>query len=178
MMSIKSIALLLALCAAFRGMAQDTLASRFTIIDISKDSGTVLIRSHESAWLKLFKPDALEFAGLKIGDTIEVSNTLQQVKRVKNEIRRYPLLEPYLGNPCCEVVGPEPLPSKRIYVATNSDGGRFRFELPDTIAVMVSPGFRLFTSPTHGYAMISLPRPTDSTQHIVYGFPILAASTH
>jgi hypothetical protein len=173
MKSMTFICVLFCFAVPYSAFSQDT-ASRCTIIDINKDSGTVLIRDFRTGWLKLFKPEALEFAELKIGDSIEAFPTLQQVSKVKQAPRRYPLIQPTFGTPCCEVLEIRASNSMSLITASSSTGEKLRFEMPDSLSKKITPGSKLFTSPTHGYAMLMLTQGSDSTSMYVYGFPFLA----
>lgn len=151
---------------------QEPVRSCCTIIDINKDSGIVVIRDIKSGWLKSFKPAALEFAELNVGDSVDVSIPLHQVSRVKKAARVYPLMELSIGEACCKVIEMKMDSTEGLVVARNVEGGDLRFTVPDSLARKLVPGNDVFTSPTHGFAMF-VAAGADSTKKLVYGFPLL-----
>lgn len=144
-----------------------------SVIDMNKDSSTVLIRNHHEGWIKFFKPNPLEFAELAIGDSVDASITLNQVSRVNNRPRVYPLLQPYFGEPCCAVVQLHASGTEQVVSARTNQGDSLRFAIPDSLATRFSPGIKLYTSPTHGYAMILTSIGKDTTRKVFIGFPFI-----
>ena len=152
--------------------AQDNLPC-CTIIDINKDSSLVLIRNHETGWMKTFKPEALDLAELHVGDSIDVSVALNQVNRLKNKPRVYPLLAPKIDSVCCEVLEVQKTTEQSLVLAKSREGMQVRFSMPDSIASFISAGQKLYTTSSHGYAMLFVQPAADSTGVQVYGFPFL-----
>ncbi len=143
-----------------------------TIIDINKDSNLVLIRNHQTGWMKTFKPVPLDLAELNVGDSIDVSVTLNQVNRLKNKPRTYKLQIPKTDSICCEVVEVQKTPEQQLVLVKNKEGLQLRFGVPDSIAEFVTIGQKLYTS-THGLAMFFVKPVSDTSDVQVYGFPFL-----
>ena len=142
-----------------------------TVIDMVKDSGTVLIRDYREGWIKRFKPDALEFASLKIGDSVYASAQLQQVSKVNGMARRYPLMQPLYRQPCCEITYILQGHPQFTITARKTTGDTLQFQIPDSLATALIIGSPIYTSPSHGYAMVLAPTATPDS--IFYGFPFL-----
>lgn len=145
-----------------------------TVIDMSKDEGTFTIRDSRSGRIHLFKPDALEGAELKVGDTIDASFNDKKVIAVKGNQKSYDLLDAPFADSCCTV-------SKLDTIATDSaisvtaknitTGEDIRFHIPLSFGSNVRQGNIVFTRPSHGYAMLAAS--TDSTRKMLFGFPLL-----
>lgn len=174
MMSIRYIGVTTTLVISiFYLFFQEPAHSSCTIVDINEDSGLVVIRDIRSGWLKSFRPSALEFAELNIGDSVEASVLLQQVSRVRKTPRVYPLLNPFIGDPCCKVVDLKRDSTEALVTARNAEGGDLRFSVPDSLRRWLLVDSNVFTSPTHGFAMFVAASAADSTKKVVYGFPLL-----
>jgi len=141
-----------------------------SVIDINKDSGIVLVRDFTKSWITAFRPNALELAGLRVGDTVDVSLEIQQVSRVKGQPRSYKLTQPRYADPCCEVLRILPGSSQYTITAAKTGGDSIQFKLPDSLAAALMIGNNVYTSPTHGYAMIRALLHQDT---VFYGFPLM-----
>lgn len=175
-MSIRTIPLMLLSVFLF-GLelnAQQPPSFCCTVIDIRKDSGTVIIRNHQERWISSFKPSALEFAEVAIGDSVGASIVLRQVNKLKGRATVYPLLQPYFGLPCCEVLRVDGEGILRTITATTSGGDSIKFEAPDTLTSKMKPGSKIYTSAGHGFAMVLEAAAKDSSLMLYYGFPLLA----
>lgn len=154
--------------------AQQNAVPCCTIVDIARDSGMVTIRNHTQYWIKWFKPSALDFAELKIGDSVHASLSLQQVSRIKNKHVSYALIQPRYGDTCCEVlyIAADTV-SMPVVTARNKRGEVVRFGLPDSVAARLAPGNKIYSSASHGFAMVLTHPQSDTTMKMFYGFPLL-----
>lgn len=159
---------------AFSAMAAVAQAdSAFaTIIDMNKDSAVAVVRGHRQGWIKQFRPDALDVSELKVGDTLRVSWEIGQVSSFKGNPRRYPLLPVAVKDPCCDVVEVKAgVGGVSEVLAKTVTGEPLRFMVTDTLASQIFTGQKVYTQPSHGYAMLLIGR--DSTRLPLYGFPLL-----
>src|SRR5687767_10117348 len=86
------------------GTVQAQADSTFaTVIDKNEDSALVTVRDNNNGWIRQFKPDALEISELKVGDSVRVSWSINQVSSIKGQARRYPLLPLAVSAPCCDI---------------------------------------------------------------------------
>ena len=146
-----------------------------TIIDMSKEEGVFTIRDINSGRIQLFKPDALEGAELKIGDTVEASFETKKITSVKGTSKSYELLQPAFADSCCIVMKVDSVATDslfRITAKNNITGEHFHFKIPKNLAYRLTVGEKVFTKPSLGYAMIA-PMQSDTTQRILYGFAVM-----
>lgn len=154
--------------------AQDTAFRSSVIIDMQKDSGVVVIRDQQSGIIQMFRPHALEIAALNVGDTIQISSRSTHVNLVRGVRKNYPLLQPDYGLPCCTITKIAPGdPCCYTITALNVTGEKFRFHVPDSLAMRLVTTGKVYTQPSHGYAMIYAGSMGDSTFRQLYGFPLL-----
>ena len=149
--------------------------ARCTIIDMSKDEGTFTIRDRSSGRIQVFKPDALEGAELKVGDTVDVLFDLKKVTSVKGSEKSYDLLDPAFADSCCTVIKIDSVDKDSLFTVTarnNTTGENFNFRIPAVLASQMKDGALVFTKPSHGYAMI-IAAEADTTRRALYGFPLL-----
>ncbi|MBL7698806.1 MAG: hypothetical protein JNK79_11625 [Chitinophagaceae bacterium] len=145
-----------------------------TIIDMAKEAGTFTIRDSRSGRIQLFKPDALEGAELKIGDSVDVKFDSMKVVSVKGVAKTYDLLEPLYNDSCCVVMKLDTLMPDSVFRVTArniSSGKSIYFNLPSTLRPSLDSGTVVFMHPSHGYAMVATR--TDSTRKALFGFPVL-----
>ena len=145
-----------------------------TVIDMSKAEGTFTIRDSRSGRIYAFKPDALEGAELKVGDSIDVSFNDMKVTAVKGTQKNYELLDAPLADSCCTVSKLDTAAADSLIVViakNNRTGEDILFHVPLSFGALVHEGNIVFTRPSHGYAMIV--SNTDSTRRTLYGFPLL-----
>lgn len=143
---------------------------------MEKEAGTVTIRDSKTGRIHLFKPEALEGAELKIGDTVDAVLDLKKVSSVKGAPRSYELLDPIYGDSCCVVLKLDSLQEEKqlqVTARNNTTGEKIYFNIPKEMASALSEGSIVFTKPTHGYAMITTSQ-SDTTQRLLFGFPLLA----
>jgi hypothetical protein len=146
-----------------------------TIIDMAKEAGTFTIREINSGRIALFKPDALEGAELKVGDTIDAMFGERKVASVKDTARSYELLDAATGDSCCVILNLDSTLNDtlwRITAKNNTTGEDIQFNVPKSLAARLSAGNIVYTQPSHGYAMITTDE-TDSAKKQLYGFPLL-----
>jgi hypothetical protein len=146
-----------------------------TIIDMVKEAGTFTIRDVQSGRIVLFKPDALEGAELKVGDTVDALFDTRKVTSVKGVARSYDLMNAAMGDSCCVILKLDSVASEaswRITAKNNSTGENIHFNVPKTLAAKLSAGGIVYTQPSHGYAMIAAAE-TDTAEKQLYGFPLL-----
>ena len=146
-----------------------------TIIDMSKDEGTCTIRDRSTGRIQVFKPDALEGAELKVGDTVDVVFDLKKVTSVKGTEKSYDLLDPAVADSCCTVMKIDSIDKDSLYTVTarnNTTGENIHFRIPAILASQMRDGGLVFTKPSHGYAMI-MAAEADTTKKALYGFPLL-----
>jgi hypothetical protein len=145
------------------------------IIDMVKEAGTFTIRDMNTGRIAMFKPDALEGAELKIGDTIGVMFNDRKITSVKGITRSYELLDAANGDSCCVILKVDstiPDTLWRITAKNNSTGEDIQFNVPRPLATKLSAGTIVYTQPSHGYAMITAAE-TDTARKQLYGFPLL-----
>lgn len=150
-----------------------------TIIDMSKEAGTFTIRDINSGRIASFKPDALEGAELKVGDSVDVMFDLRKVASVKDTATTYDLMDASYGDSCCVILKLDSTlneSSWRVTAKNNSTGENIHFNVPKSLAVRLNAGGIVFTQATHGYAMIAAVE-TDTTRKQLYGFPLLQESS-
>ncbi|HUQ65423.1 MAG TPA: hypothetical protein VM101_04680 [Flavitalea sp.] len=146
-----------------------------TIIDMVTDAGTFTIRDIHSGKINVFKPDALEGAELKVGDSVNAEFDSKKITAVKGVPKSYNLLDAANGDSCCVILRVDSLmnePSWRITAKNNTTGEKIHFNVPKSLAARLSAGSIVYTQSSHGYAMINAAL-TDTTQKILYGFPLL-----
>lgn len=173
-MKIAILHLLVMLILPLMITAQDTTFRASVIIDMHKDSGVVVIRDYQSGLIQMFRPHALEIAALNVGDTIQISAQSTHVNLVRGIKKNYPLLQPDYGLPCCTITKIAPGdPCCYTITALNVNGEKFSFHVPDSLAVSLNTIGKVYTQPSHGYAMIHVASKSDSTFRQLYGFPLL-----
>jgi hypothetical protein len=146
-----------------------------TIIDMAKEAGTFTIRDVNTGKIALFKPDALEGAELKVGDTVDVKFEERKIISVKGNAKTYDLMDASNGDSCCVILKLDSTVNEaswRIIAKNNSTGQQIQFNVPKSLAARLNAGNIVYTQPTHGYAMIS-PANADSAKKELYGFPLL-----
>ena len=146
-----------------------------TIIDMAKEAGTFTIRDVHTGKIALFKPDALDGAELKVGDTVDVKFEERKIVSVKGNAKMYDLMEASGGDSCCVILKLDSTvndTSWRITAKNNSTGQQIQFNVPKSLAAQLNAGNIVYTQPTHGYAMIS-PASADTVRKQLYGFPLL-----
>jgi hypothetical protein len=146
-----------------------------TIIDMAKEEGTFTIRDINTGNIKLFKPDALEGAALKVGDTVDVMYDTKKVTAVNGISKSYDLLDAANGDSCCVILKMDSLmnePSWKITAKNKTTGENIQFNVPKSLAARLTTGSIVYTQPTHGYAMIAASL-SDTAQKNLYGFPFL-----
>src|ERR1044071_1184653 len=99
-------------------ICQEVHSQCCTIIDIAQDSGLFSIRDNKSGRIQAFKPDALEGAELKVGDSIDAKFDSMKVVRVKGVSRSYDLLDPMYSDSCCVVTLLDTLSADSAYKIT------------------------------------------------------------
>ena len=156
--------------------AQNTKEPCCTIIDMSKEQGIFTIRDSRTGRMQTFKPDVLEGAELKIGDTVDAVFDTKKITSVKGTSRSYDLMDAPNGNDSCVILKMDSIlnePSWRITAKNNTTGENIHFNVPKTLAARLSPGNFVYTQPTHGYAMISAALSDSTTNKLLFGFPLL-----
>lgn len=146
-----------------------------TIIDMSKEAGTFTIREINTGRIASFKPDALEGAELKVGDTIGAMFDARRVTSVKDTAITYDLMEAAVGDSCCMVMKLDSSLNEmswRITAKNKSTGENIYFNVPRPLAARLSAGSIVYTQRSHGYAMIAA-ADADTTRKQLYGFPLL-----
>lgn len=174
---MKNLLFIFLMTGSINGFAQDTIVPCCRVIDMEKEAGTFTIRDSRTGRISMFKPDALEGAELTIGDTVDVVYDIAKVSSVKGISRSYDLLPPVYGDSCCIVLKFDSVnnePMIRVTAKNNVTGENIYFNLPADLGERIGEGSMVFTRPSHGYAMITAAAQTDTTQKIVYGFPMLA----
>jgi len=149
-----------------------------TIIDMTKEQGTFTIRDINTGRIALFKPDALEGAELKVGDSVNVMFDLRKVASVKDTAITYELMDAANGDSCCVILKLDSTlneSSWRVTAKNNSTGENIHFNVPKSLAARLNAGGIVYTQATHGYAMIAAVE-TDTTKRQLYGFPLLQES--
>lgn len=155
-------------------MAYSQKGESCVIIDVSKETGTFTIRDVKSGRIQTFKPDALEGAELKVGDSIRATFDSMTVVAVNGNARTYKLLEAQPGDSCCIIMKVDTVEDTsvvRITARNKTTGGNIYFNVPKPFASSVDSGWVVFTQPTHGYALIAAQG--DSTSRRLFGFPLL-----
>jgi hypothetical protein len=145
------------------------------IIDMVKEAGTFTIRDMNTGRIAMFKPDALEGAELKIGDTVGAMFNDRKVTSIKGSTRSYELLDAENGDSCCVILKLDSTVIDtlwRITAKNNSTGEDIQFNVPKRLATKLSAGTIVYTQPSHGYAMITVAE-TDTAERKLYGFPLL-----
>jgi hypothetical protein len=146
-----------------------------TIIDMAKEEGTFTIRDNHSGRIQLFKPDALEGAELKVGDSVDALFDSKKITSVKGITRSYDLLDAANGDSCCIIMELDSIlneSSWRITAKNNTTGENIHFIVPKSLAARLSAGNVVYTQPSHGYAMIAAVQ-SDTTGRFLFGFPLL-----
>jgi hypothetical protein len=146
-----------------------------TIIDLAKDAGTFTIRDANTGKIALFKPDALEGAELKVGDTVDVKFDERKITAVKGTAKSYDLIDAVNGDSCCVILTLDSTVNEflwRITAKNNSTGQNIQFNVPKSLAARLTAGNIVYTQPTHGYAMIAM-AVVDTAGKQLYGFPLL-----
>ena len=146
-----------------------------TIIDMAKEEGTFTIRDNHSGRIKWFKPDALEVAELKIGDTVDARFDIKKITSVKGISRSYELLDLPAGDTCCVIIKLDSASGEslwQIMAKNNATGENIHFNVPRSLAIRLSAGGIVFSRPSHGYAMIAAAL-SDTTEKFLFGFPML-----
>jgi hypothetical protein len=146
-----------------------------TIIDIVKEAGTFTIRDVTSGRIVLFRPDALEGAELKVGDTVDALFDARKITSVKGVARSYDLMNAERVDSCCVILKLDSVASEESWKVTaknNSTGENIHFNVPKSLAAKLSAGGIVYMQPSHGYAMIAAAQ-TDTTEKQLFGFPLL-----
>ena len=172
---MKKLLLVAALLGSLNLLSQNAKVPCCTIIDMAKEEGTFTIRDNQSGRIHLFKPDALEGAELKVGDTVDAVFDTKKVTSVKGIAKSYDLMEAVNGDTCCVILKLDSLsnePSWRITAKNNTTGENIQFNVPKSIAARLNTGGVVFTQPSHGYAMISWAQ-SDTSARFLLGFPLL-----
>lgn len=157
-------------------MSQNTSTACCTIIDLSNEEGTFTIRDIHTGRIVLFKPDALEGAELKVGDTVDATYESKKITRVKGSPKSYELLDPAFADSCCIILKVDSLAKDSMFTITarnNVTGSNFHFKVPKPIATHLNNGEYVFTRPTHGYAMVALQAADTASARLLFGFPML-----
>lgn len=169
---MRTIFFLLSLCCGIAAYSQKNQCC--TIIDISKEAGMFTIRDINSGRMQTFKPEALEGAELKVGDSVGAMFDSMKVVAVNGTTRAYRLLDASAGDSCCIIVRVdtvEDAPVVKITAKNNSTGEHIYFNVPKPMAASLDIGRIVFTQASHGYAMIATQ--SDSTTRRLFGFPLL-----
>lgn len=146
-----------------------------TIIDMAKDEGIFTIRDSRTGRIQSFKPDVLEGAELKIGDTVDAVFDTKKITAVKGTLRSYDLMDVANGDSCCVILKMDSVlsePSWRVTAKNNTTGENIHFNVPKSLAARLSAGYLVYSQSSHGYALISAAL-TDTTEKCLYGFPLL-----
>lgn len=146
-----------------------------TIIDMAKDAGTFTIRDANTGKIALFKPDALEGAELKVGDSVDVKFDDRKIIAIKGSAKNYDLMDAASGDSCCVILKLDSVindTSWKITAKNNATGENIQFNVPKSLATRLSAGNIVYTQPTHGYAMIAA-NAADTAKKQLYGFPLL-----
>lgn len=141
---------------------------------MARETGTFTIRDQSSGRIQLFKPDALEGAELKVGDSVDVKFDSMKVTSVKGVARSYDMLNPVFGDSCCVVTKLDTLlkdSAFRITARNISSGESIYFNIPPSLRPVLDSGAVVYTYSSHGYATIV--NRSDSTRVRIYGFPLL-----
>lgn len=157
-------------------LSQMNAAACCTIIDVSNEEGTFTIRDIHTGRIEEFKPDALERAELKVGDTVDAVYDTKTITRVKGTAKSYKLLQPPFADSCCVILKVDSAVNDSLYTITaknNITGANFHFKVPRPMATQLNSGEYVFTRPTHGYAMIALPPADTASTKLLFGFPML-----
>jgi hypothetical protein len=155
--------------------SQKTDSPCCNIIDMVKEAGTFTIRDMNTGRIAMFKPDALEGAELKIGDTVGAIFNDRKVTSIKGITRSYELLDAANGDSCCVILKLDSTVLDtlwRITAKNNSTGEDIQFNVPKRLATKLSSGTIVYTQPSHGYAMITVAE-ADTAEKKLYGFPLL-----
>jgi hypothetical protein len=150
-----------------------------TIIDMARDAGTFTIRDINTGRIALFKPDALEGAELKVGDSVDVMFELRRVASVKDTATTYDLMDAARGDSCCVILKLDSALSEsswRVTAKNSSTGENIYFNVPKSLAARLNAGGIVYTQASHGYAMIAA-ADADTTKKQLYGFPLLQESS-
>ena len=146
-----------------------------TIIDMARETGTFTIRDNHSGRILLFKPDVLEGAELKVGDSVDALFDSKKITSVKGIAKSYELLEASDYDSCCVILKLDSVlneASWRITAKNNTTGENIHFVVPKSLAARLSAGAVVYTQPSHGYAMIAAAQ-SDTTGRFLFGFPLL-----
>lgn len=174
-MSIRHLLLLLLVVNAGQLYSQTSAKPCCTIIDLSKEDVTFTIRDRITGRIQQFKPDALEGAELKVGDSVDVVYDAKKIISIKGNEKSYQLLDAPLNDSCCVVMKVDSASTDSLFtvVAKNSSTGEnIHFKVPALFASQIKNGEIIFTRPSHGYAMIATAE-SDTTKKVLYGFPLL-----
>lgn len=142
---------------------------------MAKDAGTFTIRDVSTGKIASFKPDALEGAELKVGDTVNVKFEDRKITYVKGNAKSYELIDASRGDSCCVILKLDSIAGDSVWKITaknNRTGQNIYFNVPRSLAARLSAGNIVYTQPTHGYAMIAENLP-DTAKRQLYGFPLL-----
>lgn len=173
---MKSAVLFAALLASVNLIGQTSKEPCCTIIDLVKEEGVFTIRDSRTGRMQTFKPDVLEGAELKIGDTVDAVFDTKKITSVKGTSRSYDLMDAPNGNDSCVILKMDSVlnePSWRVTAKNNTTGENIHFNVPKTLAARLSPGNFVYTQPTHGYAMISAALSDTASNKFLFGFPLL-----
>lgn len=149
------------------------------IIDMAKEAGTFTIRDAHTGKIAVFKPDALDGAELKVGDSVDVKFDERRIVSVKGNVKSYDLMDASNGDSCCVILKLDSAVNDSSWTVTaknNSTGENIQFNVPRSLAARLSAGNIVYTQPTHGYAMIATSI-SDSARKDLYGFPLLQENT-
>ena len=174
--AMKTLLLIGGLVTSLNLFSQQAKVPCCTIVDLAKEEGIFTIRDSHTGRMQTFKPDALEGAELKIGDTVDAVFDTKKITSVKGTSRSYDLMDAPNGNDSCVILKMDSIlnePSWRITAKNNTTGENIHFNVPKTLAARLSPGNFVYTQPTHGYAMISAALSDSTTNKFLFGFPLL-----
>lgn len=172
---MKHLLLYIAVITANVAISQEADKPCCTIIDLKKEAGTFTIRDVKTGRVLLFKPDALEGAELKVGDSIDADFNSNKVTLVKGASRSYDLMDAIQLDSCCVIMKIDTLEATSVLITAknNTTGDNIRFRIPKLLALRLAEGNLIFTQPSHGYAIISDREEADTTKRILFGFPLL-----
>jgi hypothetical protein len=142
---------------------------------MAKEAGTFTIRDVNNGKIALFKPDALDGAELRIGDTVNGRFDERKITSVKGNPKSYELMDAAKGDSCCVILKLDSIANEMFWHITaknNSTGENIQFNVPKSLAERLTAGNIVYTQPSHGYAMISAAE-ADTAKRQLYGFPLL-----
>ena len=102
-----------------------------------------------------FKPDALDFNNLHVGDAINVNASMNKITSIKGVERRYPINEPNPGQPCCGITNIHPDPAAPCCNVVNiqDNGITYSFSVPKNISSKLKTGQPVSLAMQNSYAV-------------------------